>query len=98
MSDTPRFEWDPGKAELNFRKHDVRFQTAMRAFEDDLAIHRRDPLSEQHGEERFLITGMAGGQLLTVVYTVRSRAIRLISARKATRQEHDNYYRQDPQE
>ena len=50
-----------------------------------------------YGEGRFLITGFAGGQLVTVVYAEREGNIRLISARRASRRERDDYYRQNSQ-
>jgi uncharacterized DUF497 family protein len=92
------FQWDDAKAESNYRKHGVDFETATEAFADPFAIERSDPFRAGYDEERFLITGMAGGQLLTVVYMARGETIRLISARRATKREHDNYYRQNSEE
>ena len=92
------FQWDDAKAESNYHKHGVDFETATEAFADHFAIERADPLSRYNSEERFLIIGMAGGQLVSVVYTTRGETIRLISARRATRREHDDYYRQNSQE
>jgi len=94
--DEDEFDWDDEKAESNYRKHGVDFDTATDVFADMFAIERAD-LSIPYGEDRFLITGMASGQLLTVVYTIRGETIRLISARQATRREHDDYYRQNSQ-
>ena len=98
MNETTRFDWDEDKAEANYRKHGVDFETATEAFADHFALERFDPLSPDYGEDRFLITGMAGGQLVTVVYTDRENIIRLISARRASKREHDDYYRQNSQE
>jgi uncharacterized DUF497 family protein len=86
------FEWDEAKAEANYQKHGVDFATAEDAFEDAFAIEKPDPRSEAYGEERVLLTGMANGVLLTVVYTERGESIRIISARRATKHEHDNSY------
>lgn len=47
-----------------------------------------------YGEDRFNFTGMAGGALLTGTYTDRNGRFRIISARKATRNEQDDYFRQ----
>ena len=96
--DDDAFEWDDAKAESNYRKHGVDFETATEAFADPFATERADPWPIQYGDERFLITGLASAQLLTVAYTMRGDRIRLISARRATRREHDNYYRQNSQE
>ncbi len=98
MSEVRRFEWDDAKAEANYRKHGIDFETATEAFADPFAVEWFDRLSAEHGEDRFLLTGMAGSQFLTIVYTERGEIIRLISARRATRREHDNYYRQNSQE
>jgi uncharacterized protein len=92
------FEWDDAKAESNYRKHGVDFETATEAFADPFAIERVESSAARDREERFLITGMAADGLLTVVYTMRRERIRLISARRATRREHDNYYRQNSEE
>jgi len=90
------FEWDAAKAEANYLKHGVDFPTATEVFDDPFGIEEADP--RQYDEERFLISGMGGGSLLTVVYTERGESIRIISARRATKREHDNYYLQNSQE
>jgi uncharacterized protein len=89
------FEWDAGKAESNYRKHGIAFETATKIFDDPFAVEMIDPLSADHGEERFLIIGRVEGLLLSVVYTERGDDIRIISARRATKSEHDDYYRQN---
>jgi uncharacterized DUF497 family protein len=84
------FEWDPDKAASNRLKHGVSFADAVAVFEDELALTISDDVSD---EERFIILGTnALGQLLVVVYTWRGpERIRIISARKATRQERTQY-------
>ena len=89
------FEWDTEKAEGNYRKHGVAFETATKVFADPFAMEWIDPLRADYGEERVLITGRAEGLLLAVVYTERGENIRIISARRATKSEHDDYYRQN---
>jgi uncharacterized DUF497 family protein len=80
------FEYDPQKARTNQQKHGVSLADAEFIFFDPLAIHDIDPDSTD--EERFIAVGMGNsGQLLVVVYTMRGDVIRLISARRATRQE-----------
>jgi uncharacterized protein len=98
MEEAEQFDWDGDKAEGNYRKHGIDFETAIEVFKDPFAIEGFDQLSPGYGEDRYLIVGMAGGQLLTVVYTERDEVIRLISARRASRREHDDYYRQNSQE
>ena len=89
------FEWDAVKAEANDRKHGVDFPTATEAFSDPFGIEAFDTRSGEYGEDRFILVAMGGGSLLVVVYTERDEAIRIISARQATKQEHDDYYRQN---
>jgi uncharacterized protein len=88
------FEWDDGKAAENFREHRVSFEEATLAIGDHFAVEHLD-LREAYGEERIILTGMSQGQLLTVVYTERGERTRIISARKATRHEQNDYYRQN---
>lgn len=91
------FEWDEPKNEVNYHKHGVDFPTATEVFQDFFAVETMDERTTFHGEERYLITGMSGGSLLTVVYTQRGDAIRLISARRASKHERNDYYRQNSQ-
>jgi uncharacterized protein len=92
------FDWDDVKAESNYRKHGVSFETAARVFEDHFALERFDASSGEYGEDRFIITGMARGRLLTVVHTERDEITRIISARKASKSEHDDYFSQNSEE
>ena len=86
------FEWDQAKAAANYKKHGVRFEHAVGAFEDPFALIELDE-SEEYGEDRFLLTGRAAGGILVVVYTERGERVRIISAREATEYERRNYYR-----
>lgn len=61
-------------------------------FKDPLFLERIDIL-EAYGEERSLAVGMVRGELLAIVYTERGERIRLISARRATKHEQDDYFR-----
>ncbi len=89
------FEWDTAKAEANFRRHGVSFELAKAVFRDPFAIERLDD-REEHGEDRFVIVGAAEGRaLLFVAYTEREERIRIISARRATQNEQDDYFRQN---
>lgn len=84
-----KFEWDPSKASANLKKHQVSFEEAKSVFYDEFAIQFFD--EEHSGEEdRFLMLGMSYGfKLLIVCHCERERgeAIRIISARKATKRE-----------
>jgi uncharacterized DUF497 family protein len=89
------FEWHDAKAEANFQTHGVSFELAKTVFKDPFAVERLDD-REDYGEERFVSIGMAEGQiLLFVAYTERNERIRIISARRATQYEQDDYFRQD---
>jgi len=86
------FEWDQNKAEINKRKHGVSFSEATTIFGDPLEVTISDP-DHSSGEYRFLSIGRSNsGELLIVSYTERQQnRIRIISARRATRQE-QRYY------
>ena len=91
------FDWRGigNKAARNLRDHGVSFELATTVFTDPFAIERIDD-REDYGEERFVITGMAKGNiLLLVVYTERQGRIRIISARRATKREQDDYFWQN---
>ncbi len=94
---THEFEWDDDKAEENYRKHGVDFESATEAFRDAHGVEEPDA-SMNYGEPRFKLTGRAAGSLIVVIYTERGDAIRIISARQATRRDHDRYYRENSQE
>ncbi len=84
-----RYQWDANKALTNLNKHGIDFADAVFVFSDELAITIFDP---RFDEERFIIIGMdALSRVLIVVYTMRGEQIRLISARKATRNERRQY-------
>jgi uncharacterized protein len=86
-----RFEWDPAKSEANARKHGVTFHEASTAFGDPLSITIGDS-DHSESEERFLLLGRsAAGRLLSIAHTERQDAIRIISARTATRRERRKY-------
>lgn len=84
-----RFEWDPSKATANLRKHGVSFEEAKSVFHDEFAVQFFDDEHSQ-AEERFLLLGLSSSaRLLIVCHCERAQgdAIRIISARKATRRE-----------
>lgn len=91
-----RFEWDEQKATSNLLKHGVSFDEAVDAFDDPNALEVLDTRAE-YGEERIILTGHIGAGVLVVVYTERRLKTRIISARKASRNERNNYYRQKTQ-
>ena len=86
------FEWDDAKAAENYTRHGVSFDLAKKVFNDPFAVERIDD-RQDYGEERYIISGLADGELLFVAYTEREERIRLISARRAIRHEQDDYFR-----
>jgi len=85
------FDWDPRKAASNLRKHGVSFHEAAVIFADPLSITIQDP-DHSVTEHRFITVGMdQSGRVLMVSHTDRGDAIRIISARKTTRQERKYY-------
>jgi len=84
-------EWDDRKAAANSKKHGVTFQEAATVLEHALSITFRDP-DHSIEESRFLTIGLAStGRILVVAHTDRAKAVRLISARPATRSERRFY-------
>jgi uncharacterized DUF497 family protein len=84
------YEWDSAKAASNLRKHGISFPYATRVFLDP---HRQERLDtrEEYGEERWIVLGRVDEFVLVVVYTLRGSNIRLISARKADRNDYGIY-------
>ena len=83
-------EWDPAKARSNLAKHGISSWDVEPAFNDRFALTMPDVYSVF--EERFLLVGTdALGRVLTVSYTYRNNAIRIISARLPTKTERKNY-------
>jgi len=86
-----QFEFDPVKAHSNLLKHRVSFSDAEQALRDEQAITVEDP--DAVGEQRFLTLGMDSlGRILVVCHTQREELTRIISARKASKNEAKNYY------
>ena len=84
------FEWDEEKNAANIKKHGIDFEDAIRVFEDDDRIEIYDA-AHSGEEDRYNTIGMVN-DVLFVVYTERREAIRIISARPATRGERSIYY------
>lgn len=86
-----QFEFDPIKAHSNLLKHRVSFSDAEQALRDGQALTIED--GDALGEQRFLPLGMDSlGRILVVCHTQREERTRIISARKASKNEAKNYY------
>jgi len=85
------FEWDPGKAAGNLRKHKVSFTEAATVFGDFLGTTAPDP-DHSGDEHRYITIGLSSrGRPLLVAHAERRGRIRIISARKLTRNERRVY-------
>lgn len=88
-----KFAWDNAKAASNTKKHGISFEKAKTVFDDDNARLITDP-DHSEGEERFVLLGMSHTlKVLTVVHCYRDdeNTIRIISARKSTKNEEKQY-------
>lgn len=85
------YEWDPNKAQTNRRDHAVAFEEAATVFLDPLAMTYSDP-DHSYEEDREITIGYSTKQrLLFVSHVQRSNRTRIISAREATRREHEQH-------
>ena len=84
------FEWDENKNKSNAQKHGIDFNDAKEVFKDDNSKIAPD-LRKDYGEERWKIIGKIYGTIISVIYTVRNRVTRIISARKASINERNEY-------
>ncbi|PST47675.1 hypothetical protein COO72_11815 [Bifidobacterium callitrichos] len=94
--DDLRFDWDDTKAEINLAKHGVSFSEASTVFSDPFARVIDDPEHSSFEEDRFIIMGISAKARLLVVchcYREQQGIIRIISARKATKNESRQYGR-----
>lgn len=84
------FEWDEKKNRVNIEKHHVNFSLAAKIFDGD--VLEWEDTRKDYGETRIIAMGRSEGRLLRVVYTKRGNKIRIISARKANKNDRRNYY------
>jgi uncharacterized protein len=88
-----RIEWDENKNRVNRHKHGISFEEAETVFADDYALLIADP-EHSDNEDRFILLGMSSSLRIMVVchcYRVQDDVIRIITARKATREEQNGY-------
>ena len=89
-----QFDWNPEKAASNLKKHEVSFEEAATVFDDPAFITLLDE-AHSHSEERYLTIGLsASNRLLLIAHAERAGKVRLISARKATKNER-RFYEED---
>ena len=89
-----QFEWDEEKDKKNIKNHGISFREALPAFLDPKRLEWIDEKHSTLEEERVDIIGRVNGSLFVFgVYTDRNGRIRIISVRKAKKEEIDEYYR-----
>jgi uncharacterized DUF497 family protein len=81
------FEWDESKKRANLAKHHIDFRDAKRIF--DGPVFER--IGRRHGEDRTFAVGLMEDIEIVVVYVMRGKRRRIISARRAHRNERQEY-------
>jgi uncharacterized DUF497 family protein len=81
------FEWDEAKNQINRAKHDIDFHDAIDVFHGPILVRR----SDRNNEERWTALGFSEDRLIVVVFTRRAEVVRIISARRARRNEEREY-------
>jgi uncharacterized protein len=81
------FDWDERKNLLNFAKHGIDFDDAIEIFYRQITLRR----SDRNNEERWIAVGLSENRLIAVVFTRRADVIRIISARRARKNEERDY-------
>jgi uncharacterized protein len=86
----PNFEWDIAKSERTFAQRGFDFSFACRVFESDMYMEAFD---DRHSDDepRFVVVGVVDCVFVTLIYTPRESRKRILSARRSTRNERDEY-------
>ena len=90
-----KFEWDPNKEAINIKKHGVSFEQAAYVFADQFSLSMFDD-EHSNQEDRWVILGKSNNEMvLLIIHTFRNsdneETVRIISARKATKNEEKTY-------
>jgi uncharacterized DUF497 family protein len=85
-----KFTWDERKRERNIRKHGIDFVDAEAVFNGDTLTVPDD--HEDYSERRFLSIGLLNAVVVVIAHTEQDNIIRVISMRKATKNEEENYF------
>jgi uncharacterized DUF497 family protein len=90
-----RFVWDPRKNRDNIRKHGIDFRDVVDVFRNPMLV--RPDTRQDYGEDRWIGVGLLKGIVAVVVYVewIEEETIRIISARKATTYEKNEYYKEN---
>jgi len=85
------FEWDDNKARLNYKNHGVTFDEAKTVFVDPVARIFADEAHSINEDREIIIGHSLNNRLLLVCFTERGKFIRVINARKLTKNERNDY-------
>ncbi len=87
-----RFEWDEAKRQSNVQKHGIDFVGIEEAFEGTTLTVLDDRFD--YDETRFITLGVLSGRVIVIAHTETQEVIRIISVRKATKNEEANYFKE----
>ncbi len=87
-----RFDWDEAKRRANLRRHAIDFVGIEEAFDGETVTVLDDRF--EYGEDRFLTLGLLDGRVVAIAHTETGDEIRIISVRKATKNEAFNYFKE----
>ena len=87
-----RFEWDEVKRRSNIKRHGFDFHSVEQIFADDVLTFSDDRFD--YGEHRYLTLGMFNGTVVAIAHTQRHEVTRIISLRKASKNEEEIYYKE----
>ena len=85
------FDWDKKKRKTNIKKHRIDFSELRKVFEKPMLT--RVDNRKDYGEIRWISLGDLDGEIVVLIYTEKENNIRLISARRATKNEESIYYK-----
>jgi uncharacterized DUF497 family protein len=86
------YEWDEAKRRSNIQKHGIDFIGIERVFSGTTVTILDDRFD--YGESRFITLGLLSGRLVVIAHTETSEVIRIISVRKATKNEEASYFKE----
>jgi uncharacterized DUF497 family protein len=87
-----RYTHDPKKRTANLKKHGYDFKDAQQVIESDRTVTFEDRRHD-YGEQRFVTLGVLRGEVVVIITAETDEEIRVISMRKAERNEKEIYYR-----
>ena len=87
-----RFEWDEARRRTNLRRHGFDFADSEQVFADATATIQDDRFD--YGEDRVLTFGILDGRVVAIIHTETDEVIRIISFRKALKNEEERYFKE----